>query len=63
MEFIGEFCLLESLAVPVSFKQVSKHFSRSCLRGGSQMTDAGLSRGGGKKQRQVPKEGILLGLD
>ena len=57
MEFIGEFCLLESLAVPVSFKQVSKHFSRSCLRGGSQMTDAGLS-GGGKNKGRCQRRGF-----
>ena len=44
-----EFCLLESLAVPVGIEQVSKLFSRSCLRGGSQMADAGL--------REETKEG------
>lgn len=58
MEFVGEFCLLESLAVPVSFKQVSKHFSRSCLRGGGRMTDAGLS-GGEKNKGRCQRRGFV----
>lgn len=56
MEFVGEFCLLESLAVPASVKQVSKHFSRSRLRGGSQMTDAGL-----REKKTKTKEGAKGG--
>ena len=58
MEFVGEFCLLESLAVLASVKQVSKHFSRSRLRGGSQMTDAGLRGKKNKKKGRCQRRGF-----
>lgn len=58
IEFVEEFCLLESLAQPKSINQIATCIHRSLLRAGRQIVFCF-----GEIAREVPKERILLDLD